>query len=99
MQCADAAAFPAPMIWAQNIKDIKIVHVGQSYSTIPNIAEQANRSSRPHTRETPAGAPDEVRDIEDICGPVLLPEAATYDWNCGEGHPGSSHSTQMGSLK
>ncbi|MBB97590.1 MAG: ABC transporter substrate-binding protein [Rhodobacteraceae bacterium] len=38
-----AAAFPAPMIWAQNIKDIKIVHVGQSYSTIPNIAEQANK--------------------------------------------------------
>ncbi|MDF1857036.1 extracellular solute-binding protein [Pseudooceanicola sp.] len=37
-----ASAFPAPMLWAQNIKDIKIVHVGQSYSTIPNIAEKAN---------------------------------------------------------
>ncbi|GGL82508.1 PotD/PotF family extracellular solute-binding protein [Pseudooceanicola nanhaiensis] len=39
---AAASAFPAPMLWAQNIKDIKIVHVGQSYSTIPNIAEKAN---------------------------------------------------------
>ncbi|QOL79896.1 ABC transporter substrate-binding protein [Pseudooceanicola spongiae] len=38
-----ASLFPAPMLWAQNIKDIKIVHAGQSYSTIPNIAEQANK--------------------------------------------------------
>ena len=30
-----------PMIWAQGLKDIKIVHVGQSYSTIQNIAKQA----------------------------------------------------------
>ncbi|MFV0244541.1 MAG: PotD/PotF family extracellular solute-binding protein [Qingshengfaniella sp.] len=39
---AAATALPAPMIWAQNIKDITITHIGQSYSTIPNIAEQAN---------------------------------------------------------
>ncbi|WP_238364752.1 ABC transporter substrate-binding protein [Mesobacterium pallidum] len=39
---AAASAFPAPMLWAQNIKDITITHIGQSYSTIPNIAEQAN---------------------------------------------------------
>ena len=31
-----------PMIWAQNLKDVKIVHVGQSYSTIQNIAKQAS---------------------------------------------------------
>jgi putative spermidine/putrescine transport system substrate-binding protein len=32
-----------PTIWAQNIKDVKIVHVGQSYSTIKNIQDQANK--------------------------------------------------------
>jgi len=32
-----------PTIWAQNIKDIKITHIGQSYSTIKNIQEQANK--------------------------------------------------------
>lgn len=32
----------APMIWAQNIKDVTIRHIGQSYSTIPNIAAKAN---------------------------------------------------------
>src|SRR4051812_41664672 len=32
-----------PTIWAQNIKDMKIVHVGQSYSTIQNIAAQASK--------------------------------------------------------
>ena len=39
---AAASAFPAPMLWAQNIKDITITHIGQSYSTIPNIAAKAN---------------------------------------------------------
>ena len=32
-----------PTIWAQNIKDIKITHIGQSYSTIKNIQDQANK--------------------------------------------------------
>ncbi len=40
---AAASTFPAPMLWAQNIKDITITHTGQSYSTITNIAEQANQ--------------------------------------------------------
>ncbi|SLN57285.1 hypothetical protein AQS8620_02526 [Aquimixticola soesokkakensis] len=39
---AAASALPAPMLWAQNIKDITITHIGQSYSTIPQIAEKAN---------------------------------------------------------
>ena len=32
-----------PTIWAQNIKDIKLVHVGGSYSAIPEIAKQASK--------------------------------------------------------
>ncbi len=32
-----------PTIWAQNIKDVKLVHLGQSYSTIKNIGEQATK--------------------------------------------------------
>ncbi|MER5171365.1 ABC transporter substrate-binding protein [Thioclava kandeliae] len=39
---AVATGFPAPMIWAQNIKDITITHIGQSYSTIPEIGARAN---------------------------------------------------------
>lgn len=31
-----------PTVWAQNIKDIKLVHMGQSYSTIPAIARKAS---------------------------------------------------------
>jgi putative spermidine/putrescine transport system substrate-binding protein len=32
-----------PTIWAQNIKDVTITHVGQSFSVIPQIAEQATK--------------------------------------------------------
>jgi putative spermidine/putrescine transport system substrate-binding protein len=32
-----------PTIWAQNIKDVVITHVGQSFSVIPQIAEQATK--------------------------------------------------------
>ncbi|WP_342364106.1 ABC transporter substrate-binding protein [Terrarubrum flagellatum] len=39
---AAGAVVGAPTIWAQNIKDVKIVHLGQSYSTIQNIAKKAN---------------------------------------------------------
>lgn len=38
---AAATVFPAPMIWAQNIKDVTITHIGQSYSTIPTLSEKA----------------------------------------------------------
>src|SRR5689334_9072751 len=32
-----------PTIWAQTTKDIKLVHVGGSYSAIPEIAKQASK--------------------------------------------------------
>jgi putative spermidine/putrescine transport system substrate-binding protein len=32
-----------PTIWAQNIKDVVITHVGQSFSVIPQIAAQASK--------------------------------------------------------
>ena len=32
-----------PMVWAQNIKDVKLVQVGGSYSAIKEIAEQATK--------------------------------------------------------
>jgi putative spermidine/putrescine transport system substrate-binding protein len=32
-----------PTIWAQNIKDVVITHVGQSFSVIPQIAAQATK--------------------------------------------------------
>ena len=32
-----------PTIWAQNIKDVVITHVGQSFSVIPRIAAQASK--------------------------------------------------------
>ncbi|MCW6506615.1 ABC transporter substrate-binding protein [Lichenifustis flavocetrariae] len=32
-----------PTIWAQNIKDITLAHVGQSFSVIPQIAAQASK--------------------------------------------------------
>ena len=32
-----------PTIWAQNIKDVVITHVGQSFSAIPQIAAQASK--------------------------------------------------------
>ena len=32
-----------PTIWAQNIKDITLTHVGQSFSVIPQIGEQASK--------------------------------------------------------
>ena len=32
-----------PTVWAQNIKDVTLVHTGMSYSTIPDIAKQASK--------------------------------------------------------
>ena len=32
-----------PTIWAQNIKDVVLTHVGQSFSVIPQIGEQASK--------------------------------------------------------
>src|SRR5260221_13056579 len=32
-----------PTIWARNIKDVVITHVGQSFSAIPQIAAQASK--------------------------------------------------------
>ena len=32
-----------PTIWAQNLKDIKLLHVGQSYSAIKEIGIQASK--------------------------------------------------------
>ncbi len=32
-----------PLVWSQNIKDIKLVHVGGSYSAIKDIADQATK--------------------------------------------------------
>ncbi|ACM39843.1 ABC transporter substrate binding protein (spermidine/putrescine) (plasmid) [Allorhizobium ampelinum S4] len=43
MAAGSGAISGFPTIWAQNIKDIKLVHVGQSYSTIKNIQEQASK--------------------------------------------------------
>lgn len=39
---AAASTLGAPMIWAQNIKDITLVHTGMSYSTLSPIARQAS---------------------------------------------------------
>ena len=35
--------FGAPTLWAQNLKDVTIVHTGMSYSTIIDIARQATQ--------------------------------------------------------
>jgi putative spermidine/putrescine transport system substrate-binding protein len=32
-----------PTIWAQNIKDVTLTHVGQSFSVIPQIGQQASK--------------------------------------------------------
>ena len=32
-----------PSVWAQNIKDVTLVHTGMSYSTIADIAKQASK--------------------------------------------------------
>ncbi|WP_108610404.1 PotD/PotF family extracellular solute-binding protein [Aminobacter sp. MSH1] len=32
-----------PMVWAQNLKDITLMHTGMSYSTLPDIAKQASQ--------------------------------------------------------
>jgi putative spermidine/putrescine transport system substrate-binding protein len=32
-----------PTVWAQNIKDVTLVHTGMSYSTIADIARQASQ--------------------------------------------------------
>ncbi len=33
----------APMIWAQNIKDVKLLHLGPSYAVFPDMVEQASK--------------------------------------------------------
>lgn len=33
----------APMIWAQNIKNVKLLHLGPSYAVFPDMVEQASR--------------------------------------------------------
>ena len=32
-----------PMVWAQNLKDVTLMHTGMSYSTLPDIAKQASQ--------------------------------------------------------
>ena len=32
-----------PMVWAQNLKDITLIHTGMSYSTLADIAKQASK--------------------------------------------------------
>ncbi len=32
-----------PMVWAQNLKDVTLMHTGMSYSTLPDIARQATQ--------------------------------------------------------
>ena len=39
-----------PTIWAQNIKDVTLVHIGGSYAGIKEIAEQARRISASRSR-------------------------------------------------
>lgn len=38
---AVASSLPAPMLWAQNLKDVKLNHTGMSYSTLADIAKMA----------------------------------------------------------
>ena len=40
---AAVGALSAPMIWAQNIRDIRLLHVGGAYSAMRPIAEQASQ--------------------------------------------------------
>ena len=40
---AAISSFPAPMLWAQNIKDMTLNHTGMSYSTLIEIARQATQ--------------------------------------------------------
>lgn len=37
------SALGAPMIWAQEIKDVKLLHLGPSYSVFPEMVEQASK--------------------------------------------------------
>ena len=40
---AAGGAIGAPYVWANQLKDIRLRHVGPSYAVIPNIAEQASK--------------------------------------------------------
>lgn len=40
---AASGTLAAPMVWAQNIKDITLMHVGGAYSAMKPIAEQASK--------------------------------------------------------
>lgn len=69
-----------PTIWAQNIKDVKIVHVGQSYSTIPNIARQATADLGFTVEMQTVDTPTQVNrlltqpqtiDVTDFGGPTM----------------------------
>ena len=40
---AAISSFPAPMLWAQNLRDVTLNHTGMSYSTLPDIGRQATQ--------------------------------------------------------
>jgi putative spermidine/putrescine transport system substrate-binding protein len=40
---AGGSVLGAPMIWAQNIKDVKLLHLGPSYAVFPDMVEQASK--------------------------------------------------------
>lgn len=40
---AAASSLAAPMVWAQNLRDIRLVHTGMSYSALAPIADQASK--------------------------------------------------------
>ena len=43
MAAGSGAITGFPTIWAQNIKDVTLTHVGQSFSVIPQIGQQASK--------------------------------------------------------
>ena len=44
-----------PTVWAQNLKDVKLLHLGSSYSAIVDIARQASKDLRLHGRDAGLG--------------------------------------------
>ena len=44
-----------PTIWAQNLKDVRLLHLGSSYSAIVDIARQASQGSGLHRRDAELG--------------------------------------------
>src|SRR5436190_11658635 len=41
-----------PLVWSQNIKDVKLMQVGGSYSAIKDIADQDRKSTRLNSSHT-----------------------------------------------